>query len=121
MGSYIKSLAGYVKAKKIEEYCFATDRTVDIKDSIQGIRVNNKILIAYKKSRWKILGELQWYSYYGITNLMDALFDDRLLEFAKQQQTENPRQQNSPPVKELSKEREQEIRNKKVLNYLYKD
>jgi hypothetical protein len=52
---------------------------------------------------------------------MDALFDDRLLEFAQEQQTENPRQQNSPPVKELSKEREQEIRNKKVLNYLYKD
>ena len=25
MGSYIKSLAGYVKAKKIEEYCFELD------------------------------------------------------------------------------------------------
>jgi hypothetical protein len=117
--SYIKDIQGYVKAKKIEEYCLATDRYVDIKDSVQGIRVGNKILIAYKKSRWKILGEYQWYPYYGITKLMDAFFDDRLLEYAEEQQNTN-RKINSAKVTPISEAKIKEINAKKMLNYLYR-
>lgn len=121
MGNWIKSVNGYNKAKKIEEYCFATDRKVEIKDSIQGIRVNNKILIAYGKSRWKILGQLQWYPYYGITKLMDALFDDRLEEYALEQQTENTRKEYATPVAKISDKKVKEIMQKKILSYIYEE
>jgi hypothetical protein len=74
-----------------------------------GIIIDEKIMIAKNRSRWKKLGELNWYPYYGLKNLIEALYDDALDEYAEEQQNSG-RTQMSPPInhkwKDESKEKE---------------
>lgn len=114
------SIKLYRKKKAIQEFCLARDVYLPTKDSVQGIKVADKILIAMHYSRWKKLGEYQWYSYYGITKLLDALIDDRLDEYAKEQQLSN-RTEKSAPVKPITANKIKEIETNKILKYIFEE
>jgi hypothetical protein len=77
-----------------------------------GIIIDEKIMIAKNRSRWKKLGELNWYPYYGLKNLVEALYDDALDEYAEEQQNSG-RTQMSPPInhKWKDEQKEKEYRN----------
>lgn len=51
----------------------------------QGVIIAEKVLIAKNKSRWKKLGEMDWHSYYGLSNLCEAIKNNRLDEYALEQ------------------------------------
>ena len=64
-----------------------------------GVIIDDKILIAKSKSRWKKLGERDWHSYYGLGNLCTALKEDRLDEYAYNQDFNNKRTKVATVVK----------------------
>jgi hypothetical protein len=64
-----------------------------------GIIIDDKVLIAKSKSRWKKLGEYDWHSYYGLSNLCKAIIEDRLDEYADKQDFENTRKHLATVVK----------------------
>ena len=51
-----------------------------------GFKVEDTILVAKRKSKWKKLGCLDWYPYRGLKNLISALREDRLNEYAAEQE-----------------------------------
>lgn len=74
----------------------------------QGIIVCETIMVAKNHSRWKILGELDWYPYYGLKNLVKALYTDTLLEYAMDQQSRTHRTERSVPINHEWKDKEKE-------------
>ena len=70
---------------------------IPFRNTRNGIIVNETIMIAKNRSRWKKLGELNWYPYYGLKNLIEALYDDALDEYAAEQQA-SKRIKCSPPI-----------------------
>lgn len=64
----------------------------------QGVIIANKIMVSRRKSRWKKLGSWDWHSYYGFRNLLNALIEDRLDEYAEQQDLHNDRECLATPV-----------------------
>lgn len=63
-----------------------------------GVIIEGKVLIAKSKSRWKKIGEYDWHSYYGLGKLCDALIEDRLDEYALEQDLNNNRKDRAVPV-----------------------
>jgi len=94
---YFKNIKAWTKAVKIDEYNAATGSNVIMRETNQGIVLNEKILIALNHSKWKKVGTLDWYPYYGITKLLTALLDDRLDEYAEKEQS-STRTICSPPI-----------------------
>ena len=105
---YIGNLNGYIKSVKIDEYMLATNTFITIKPTRQGLNLNDTILVAFKKSRWKFLGELDWYPYYGITHLLDALINNTLTKYAADQQSRTHRTTYSKPINHVWKDSEKE-------------
>ena len=64
----------------------------------QGVIIEDKIMVSRSKSRWKKLGSWDWHSYYGFSNLLNALIEDRLDQYAEQQDLQNTRQKLAVPV-----------------------
>ena len=81
----------YKKISQLHEW------DIPFRNTINGIIIDEKIMIAKNRSRWKKLGELNWYPYYGLKNLIEALYDDALDEYAEEQQNSN-RTIMSPPI-----------------------
>ena len=92
---------GHRKTNQLKEW------NIPFKEVYSGIIINDTILISKNKSRWKKLGELNWYSYYGLKNLIEALYDDALDEYAKEQQEKN-RPELSPAINHEWKDKERE-------------
>ncbi len=63
----------------------------------QGVVIADKVLIAKSKSRWKKLGEMDWHSYYGLASLCEAIKNNTLDEYAREQDM-NGRPIMAPPV-----------------------
>lgn len=74
------------------------NRRLEWKICRQGVIIDGKILIAKNRSRWKKLGDYDWHSYWGLGNLCDALIDDRLDEYALEQDLNNKRKLKAAPV-----------------------
>lgn len=74
----------------------------------QGIIICDKIMVAKNSSKWKFLGELDWFPYYGLKNLVDALYSDCLIEYAIEQQMKDHRTRNSIPINHEWKDKEKE-------------
>jgi hypothetical protein len=90
------------KLKKLEEW------GIPHKNTRCGIIINDKIMIAKNKSRWKMLGELDWFPYYGLHNLVEALYDDALDEYAEEQQNKTHRVSHSVPIPNVWKDKDKE-------------
>jgi len=76
----IFNLRAYDKCKQLEEW------GVPYKEVRTGIVICEKIMIAKNHSRWKKLGSFDWYPYYGLRTLIEALYDDCLEQYADKQQ-----------------------------------
>ena len=76
----IFNLRAYDKCKQLEEW------GVPHKEVRTGIVICEKIMIAKNHSRWKKLGSFDWYPYYGLRTLIEALYDDCLDQYADKQQ-----------------------------------
>jgi hypothetical protein len=74
-----------------------------------GIIIDDHIMIAKNRSRWKKLGELNWYPYYGLKNLIEALYDNALDDYAAEQQS-SKRTKMSPPINHEWKDKNKEAR-----------
>ena len=92
----------YDKVKKLIEW------NIPYQVKHQGIIIEGKIMIAKNKSRWKFLGELDWYPYYGLKNLVEALYDEALVEYAEEQQSKIHRTERSVPISHEWKNKEKE-------------
>lgn len=77
--------------KMIRDLTPVKERKLRWKVCRYGVIIEDKILIAKSKSRWKKIGEYDWHSYYGLGNLCDALIEDRLDEYALEQDLNNNR------------------------------
>jgi hypothetical protein len=77
---YEPDIAVYKKIKQLQEL------DVSFEKRHQGFVIEDKIMIAKKKSKWKKLGELDWYPYYGLKNLIKAMDENRLEEYAAEQE-----------------------------------
>lgn len=80
------------KLVKLEEW------DIPHRNTRNGIIIDEKIMIAKNRSRWKKVGHLEWYPYYGLQNLVEALYDDALDEYAAEQQSKTNRKRNSVPI-----------------------
>jgi hypothetical protein len=87
--------------------CQLSEWGISFKNTHNGIIIDDKIMIAKNKSRWKKLGELNWYPYYGLKNLITALYDEALDEYAEEQQSKN-RAIKSPPISHVWKDKQKE-------------
>ena len=85
------NIQAYKKCKQLEEW------GIPHKEIQSGIVICDKIMIAKNRSRWKKLGSYEWYPYYGLSSLVEALYDDCLDDYAEEQQ-KSGRQFKSPPV-----------------------
>ena len=74
------NIRGYKKCKQLEEW------GIPHKEIRVGIVICEKIMIAKNHSRWKKLGSFDWYPYYGLDTLIEALYDDCLDQYAEEQQ-----------------------------------
>ena len=89
----------------------------------QGIIICETIMIAKNHSKWKFLGELDWFPYYGLNNLVNALYTDTLLEYAMDQQSRTHRKYKSIPINHEWKDKEEEkikreyYRQKQILDF----
>ena len=81
-----------------EKIRYLFNRKLEYRMHIQGIIIQNKIMIARSKSRWKKLGSFDWHSYYGLNKLCDALESDKLDEYALNQDLNNKRKVLAVPV-----------------------
>jgi hypothetical protein len=79
--SYEPDIAVYKKMQQLK------DLGVSYEKVHQGFKVENIIMVAKKRSKWKKLGCLDWYPYYGLKNLIKALKEDRLDEYAAEQES----------------------------------
>ena len=106
--SYEPDIAIYKKIKQLQEL------GVSFEKRHQGFVIEDKIMIAKKKSKWKKLGDLDWYPYYGLKNLIKAMDEDRLDEYAKEQEAKYNAKYEVPlnPWKDKEKE--------KLLKAIYK-
>ena len=122
------SMDGICMAKGFNPNCyektlFLTGLGVPYKVVKQGIIICEKIVVAKNHSRWKFLGELDWYPYYGLKNLVKALYTDTLIEYAMDQQLRTHRKYNSVPInhewkdKEKEKEKRAYYRQRKQLGF----
>jgi hypothetical protein len=57
----------------------------------QGVIISDRVLIAKSKSRWKKLGDPDWHSYYGLDALCKAIINNKLDEYADEQDFKNNR------------------------------
>ena len=99
------------KLKNLQEW------DIPHKNTRCGIIVCDKIMIAKNKSRWKILGQLDWFPYYGLHNLIEALYDDALEEYAEEQQSKTHRVAHSVPLANAWKDKDKEA----LLKEFYKN
>lgn len=96
------SVDAYHKVKKLDEW------NIPYKVKHQGIIIADKIMIAKNHSKWKFLGELDWYPYYGLSKLVEALYDDALELYAEEQQSKTHRVARSVPISHEWKNKEKE-------------
>ena len=64
----------------------------------QGVIIADQVLIAKSKSRWKKLGSRDWHSYYGLSALCKAIIEERLDEYADEQDFKNKRKERATVV-----------------------
>ena len=74
-----KDINMYKKLNKLQQYGLT-----NIHISRQGLIVNDMILIAKSKNRFKMLGELDWVYYPRINILYDKLKDNTIKEYHKE-------------------------------------
>ena len=86
-------------SKMLRDLSPIVDSGLEYKFCRQGVIIADKVLIAKSKSRWKKLGDLNWHSYYGLSNLCKAIIDDTLDEYAFAQDFKNNRKQLAVVVK----------------------
>ena len=84
--------------KMIRDLTPIKERSLRWKICRYGVIIEDKVLIAKSKSRWKKIGEYDWHSYYGLGKLCDALIENRLDEYANEQDFKNNRTTRSVPV-----------------------
>ena len=96
------SYNAYKKVQKLDEW------NIPYEVKHQGIIINDKIMIAKNSSKWKFLGELDWYPYYGLSKLVEALYDDALELYAQEQQSKTHRNVKSVPISHEWKDKHEE-------------
>jgi hypothetical protein len=106
--SYEPDIAVYKKIKQLQEL------GVSFVKRHQGFVIEDTIMIAKKKSKWKKLGDLDWYPYYGLKNLIKALDENRLDEYAAEQEAKYNSKYEVPLNPWRDKEKE------KILKEMYK-
>ena len=106
--SYEPDIAVYKKIKQLQEL------GVSFVKRHQGFVIEDTIMIAKKKSKWKKLGDLDWYPYYGLKNLIKALDENRLDEYADEQAAKYNSKYEVPLNPWRDKEKE------KILKEMYK-
>tara|TARA_R110000822_G_scaffold163597_1_gene303859 strand:+ start:625 stop:915 length:291 start_codon:yes stop_codon:yes gene_type:complete len=84
--------------KPIKDLTPVFNRRLQWKICRYGVIIEDKILIAKSRSRWKKIGEYDWHSYWGLGNLCDALIENRLDEYALEQDLKNTRKVKAAPV-----------------------
>ena len=99
--SYEPDFNVYRKLKQLQEL------GVSFVKRHQGFVIEDTILVAKKRSKWKKLGELDWYPYYGLKNLIKAMEENRLDEYAKEQEAKYNAKHEVPlnPWKDKEKEK----------------
>lgn len=103
------NLNAFNKLKKLTEW------NIPHRNTRNGIIICDTIMIAKNSSKWKILGSLDWYPYYGLAKLVEALYDDCLQEYAEEQQSKTNRKYNSVPISHEWKDKEKE----KIMRFIY--
>lgn len=81
---------------------------VPYKNTRSGIVIKDTIMIAKNHSKWKKLGSLDWYPYYGLKNLIRALYLNELDEYAEEQQSKTHRTERSVPINHSWKNKAEE-------------
>ena len=77
--------------KQLRDLSAIGDNKLDWHMCRQGVIIDKQVLIAKSKSRWKKLGDLDWHSYYGLDVLCKAIINNKLDEYADEQDFKNSR------------------------------
>jgi hypothetical protein len=69
--------------------------------------IDKKLLITQQKSLWRIVGQLDWFPFYGIRSLLEAYKNNALEEY-KQQQLSTKRKILAVPKPNIWKDKKEE-------------